>query len=570
VNQPSDLQPNKNDPSIKSQIVPPSDDFWHQQFVILKQDYTLLLDRLSLILQTNAALHVEIQTLKDEIARLKGTSPRPKLPPNCLEGKGSDSGGTKDGDITGRGKYPRKNKTGLNFQQIVRLKPDNLPKGAKYKDAHKYDVQDIVYHAFNTRYLIERWELPDGTFVHGELPSHVQGHYGAALRAHVLQLAHASRVTEELILEQLKSCKIAISAGQLSKMLTEGHEAFHIEKEEILKAALESGQIQTDDVGTRHKAKNCYTNVICSELFVNLSTTESKSRINFLTILSQGRHEYRFNRDALDYLKVHKGAEKLIQALSIRDGLVINTLEAEKAFLNEIGYLNATEMRLMIEAGLFASLIEHGVPRDLHIHSDDAGQFELFKNSLCWIHEERHYRKLVPAHPEIATEIEKVRDGIWHFYKDLKAYKETPTEQERIRLSQVFDDLFKPKQPSPYQVINNRLALTYAKRDRLLCVLDHPETPLHNNNSEIGGRGAKIKSKISGGTRTDQGRRAWDTFGSLNLTCRRLGISFYDFLMDRLLNLKKIASLGSIITEKIQPVASRNLVNDLAIELSAA
>ena len=548
-----------------------SDQFFilHQKYNLLHQEHSKVLNQLSLALQSMANQSLEIQVLKDEIARLKGTPPRPKLPPNRLEGQSNGSSG-KGSDKSGRGKHPRKNKVGLNFQRIVRLKPDNLPEGAKYKDASKYDVQDIIYQAFNTRYLLERWELPDGTFVHGKLPLHIQGHYGPALRAHVIQLAHSSRVPEELILEQLRSCKIAISAGQLSKMLTEEHDAFHVEKEEILKAALESGQIQTDDVGTRHKAKNCYTNVICGEFFVYLSTTDSKSRINFLTILAQGRNEYRFNHDSLDYLAVHKGVEKLIQRLSIRNGLVINTRDPEKAFFDELGYLNATEMRLMIEAGLFASLIEHGVPRDLHIHSDDAGQFELFKNSLCWIHEERHYRKLVPAHPEIAVEIEKVRDGIWQLYKDLKNYKEAPTELERIKISQSFEDLFRPKQPSLYQVINDRLALTYAKRDRLLVVLDRPTTPLHNNLSEIGGRGAKVKSKISGGTRSDLGRRAWDTFGSLNLTCRRLGISFYDFLMDRLLGLNKIARLGDVIGERIQSVVTRNAVNDLSIVLNIA
>jgi hypothetical protein len=119
------------------------------------------------------------------------------------------------------------------------------------------------------------------------------------------------------------------------------------------------------------------------------------------------------------------------------------------------------------------------------------------------------------------------------------------------------------------QIINDRLALTYAKRDRHL-VLDRPKTPLHNNLSEIGGRGAKVKSKISGGTRSDLGRCAWDTFGSLNLTCRRLGISFYDFLRDRLLGFNKIARLGDIITERIRSVVTRNAVNDLAIVLNIA
>jgi hypothetical protein len=349
---------------------------------------------------------------------------------------------------------------------------------------------------------------------------------------------------------QLHRYKIAISAGQLHAMLTEEHDDYHAEKSDILKAALESGKIQTDDVGTRHQGKNCYTNVICNEFVVYLTTTDSKSRINFLNILAQGRNEYRFNQDAHDYLAVHKGAEQLIQALRIRQDLVINTENPEKAFRDELGYLNPTEIRLMTEAGLFGSLIEHGVPRDLNIHSDDAGQFEVFKQSLCWIHEERHYRKLIPADPEMAVEIEKVQEDIWQLYKDLKVYKETPSEQERTRLSQAFDNLFKPEKSTPYQVLNDRLALTYAKRDRLLFVLEDPTTPLHNNLSETGGRGTKVKSKISGGTRSDEGRQAWDTFGSLNLTCRRLGICFYEYLMDRFLGLKKIFRLGDIIRDR--------------------
>jgi hypothetical protein len=335
-------------------------------------------------------------------------------------------------------------------------------------------------------------------------------------------------------------------------MLTENHDRYHAEKADLLKAGIESGQIQTDDVVTRHRSKNCYTNVLCNEYFVYLTTTDSKSRINFLTILAQGRNEYRFNQDACDYLTTHKDTEWLIHALEMRNDLVIHTEDPEKALLEEFGYLKPTAVRLLIEAGLFASLIEHGVPKDLNIHSDDAGQFEVFKQSLCWIHEERHYRKLIPSHPELAAEIEKVRAGMWQLYQDLKAYKKDPTELARRQVSEAFDALFKPKNPTPYHVLNARLSLTYAKKDRLLLVLERPTTPLHNNLSETGGRGAKVKSKISGGTRSDEGRQAWDTFGSLNLTCRRLGICFYEYLMDRFLNHTAIPKLGDIIRWRVK------------------
>lgn len=539
-----------------TQPIDSSADSWYQQFLFLQKDYVCLQNQLCIALQLISNQSVEIQTLKDEIARLKDVSPRPKLPPSRLEGSGKGSGGA-NGTGPTRGKYPRKNKNGLSFHNEQRLVPDNIPAGATFKGTRKYDVQNIVCHAYNTRYLIERWQLPDGTYIEGRLPPHVRGHYGAELRAHVLTLAYSCRVSEELILEQLHQYKIAISAGQLHAMLTEGHDDYHTEKEGLLKAALESGIIQTDDVGTRHQGKNCYTNVICNEFFVYLSTTDSKSRINFLKILAQGKNEYRFNQDAHDYLAVYKGAERLIQMLKSRKDLVIDTDDPEKTFIDELGYLSSVEVRLMTEAGLFASLIEHGVPRDLNIHSDDAGQFEIFKQSLCWIHEERHYRKLIPMHTEMAAEIEKIREGIWLLYKDLKVFKEAPSAEEGLRLAQVFDNLFNPKAPTPYQVLNDRLALTHAKRDRLLFVLEYPSTPLHNNLSEIGGRGAKVKSKISGGTRSDDGRRAWDTFGSLNLTCRRLGISFYDYLMDRFFCLGQISRLGDILRDRAKETKTR-------------
>jgi hypothetical protein len=167
----------------------------------------------------------------------------------------------------------------------------------------------------------------------------------------------------------------------------------------------------------------------------------------------------------------------------------------------------------------------------------------------------------------MAAVVEEIRDNIWQLYKDLKAYKEVPSEQESIRLSQAFDDLFNPEKLTPYPVLNNRLALTYVKRDRLLFVLDHPTTPLHNNLSETGGRGAKVKSKISGGTRSDDGRRAWDTFGSLNLTCRRLGICFYEYLMDRFLDLREISHLGDIVRDRIRTSNTQSSVITEAMKM---
>ena len=65
-------------------------------------------------------------------------------------------------------------------------------------------------------------------------------------------------------------------------------------------------------------------------------------------------------------------------------------------------------------------------------------------------------------------------------------------------------------------------------------MLDRPDVPLHTNGSERDLRPQVIKRRISGATRSDQGRDCRDAFLGLLLTCAKLGISFWDFLGHRL------------------------------------
>ena len=62
--------------------------------------------------------------------------------------------------------------------------------------------------------------------------------------------------------------------------------------------------------------------------------------------------------------------------------------------------------------------------------------------------------------------------------------------------------------------------------------------------------------KISGGTRSDEGRDARDTVTSLRKTCKKLKISFWQFVEDRLAKANLIRPLAEIIREKINAAAS--------------
>jgi hypothetical protein len=64
-------------------------------------------------------------------------------------------------------------------------------------------------------------------------------------------------------------------------------------------------------------------------------------------------------------------------------------------------------------------------------------------------------------------------------------------------------------------------------------VLERPEIPLHTNGSETDLRDFVKKRKVSGGTRSDEGRQCRDSFASLKKTCRKLTISFWQYLKDR-------------------------------------
>jgi hypothetical protein len=57
---------------------------------------------------------------------------------------------------------------------------------------------------------------------------------------------------------------------------------------------------------------------------------------------------------------------------------------------------------------------------------------------------------------------------------------------------------------------------------------------IYNDLSENDIREYVIKRKISGSTRSEEGRRCRDTSASLKKTCKKQRIAFWDYLLDRI------------------------------------
>ena len=81
-------------------------------------------------------------------------------------------------------------------------------------------------------------------------------------------------------------------------------------------------------------------------------------------------------------------------------------------------------------------------------------------------------------------------------------------------------------------MLDETIASTRKRKDRLLKVLIYPKLPLHNNGSEIALREGVIKRKISYGTRSDAGKAAWENQLTILDTCRKQGISYFKYILD--------------------------------------
>ena len=183
--------------------------------------------------------------------------------------------------------------------------------------------------------------------------------------------------------------------------------------------------------------------------------------------------------------------------------------------------------------------------------SDDAGQFNLLCHGLCWVHAERLIHKLIPLNDPHRVELHSVRGQIWDLYAELKDYKTQPSAVKKAELEARFEEIFTTQ--TSFATLNATLTRLHRNKAELLRVLERPEVPLHTNGSERDIREYVKKRKVSGGTRSELGRRCRDTFISLKKTCRKLGISFWKYLTDRLSGSHEIPPLPTIIRQQATP-----------------
>jgi len=319
----------------------------------------------------------------------------------------------------------------------------------------------------------------------------------------------------------------------------------------VYEAGLASSSYQhIDDTPTRVNGQNHSCHIVCNPLYTAYFTKPGKDRLSVLDVLRQGRKRaYLLNAEAMAHLASMPFSKATWKALAEWRS---ETVMEEEVFLHELDthlpiLNNQHRGAVLSAAAVAADHAERGVSIVQTLVCDDAPQFKWLTRwlALCWVHEGRHYKKLEPV---VALHQGLLKDFLtrfWTYYDQLLDYRQRPTATDAARLEAEFDVLFGTL--SGYAELDKRMATTRAHKDSLLLVLKFPELPLHNNPAELGARGRVRKRDVSFGPRTEEGRRAWDTFMTLAATTKKLKISFYKYLCDRILKKNAIPPLSKLI-----------------------
>ncbi len=387
------------------------------------------------------------------------------------------------------------------------------------------------------------------------MPLEVKGHFGDGIKHYITNQYHSNNVSFDKIHRDLLSMGIQISEGTINNIVMESLDKLEIEHDEMFEAGLKTAaDIRMDDTSGLHKGKNHSYLVIQNDFFTCFKSMNSKSRIDILRALQNNKEViYSFKDASLDYLESQNCKPELIALVTESLNKKWLSVESFKDFLSNRGINKHTtgknSLRLIEEAALLGGVIEKGLSPDTIILSDGAPQYtKMLTHALCWIHAERLIKRLVVS-SDHAEELEKVISEVWNFYKKLKAYKEKQNTQDQLALFLGFDEIFLQSVKNQDLLISLRKLYKY--KNQLLCVLEHSFVPLHNNSSENDIHSLVIKRKISGGTRSDRGRDARAIFIGIVKTCRKLGISSWDYIADRLSSIPKMPSLANIIYQKV-------------------
>jgi hypothetical protein len=515
-----------------------------------------LLNLLENVMADLRAAQAEIQRLRDEIARLKGEQGLPTIKPNTPQAPPKDHSSEQERHTPpGWAKGCKTDRIPIDREDVLAVDPSRLPPDAVFKGYADVVVQDVLFHTDNVLFHKEKFYSPSQhTTYLASLPEGYHGQFGPGVKSLVLALYYGAQMSEPKVAELLRNVGIQISAGQVSNLLIKDHTVFHEEKDALYQAGLASSPWQhLDDTSTRINGRNGYCHIVCNPLYTAYFTTEAKDRLTIIDVLTNHQpRRFLVNDEALGFLEAFGlSAVRRRQAGQLPGDVLMDDATLQALLEAHLPGLGPQQRKWILDATAVAAYhaaLEFPVVRLLVC--DDAPQFTLVTEELglCWVHDGRHYKKLMPYVPHHQALLEDFIERFWTYYAQLLAYRKEPTPEKAVRLDGEFEALFSTV--TGYNALDERIAKTRAKKSCLLMVLAHPEIPLHNNPAELGARARVRKRDVSFGPRTRDGAKAWDTFMTLVETATKLGVSFYHYMHDRVSGAFQMPSLADLIAQR--------------------
>jgi hypothetical protein len=310
-----------------------------------------------------------------------------------------------------------------------------------------------------------------------------------------------------------------------------------------------------DDTGARVNGVNYVNHILCNPFYTAYFTRKGKDRLTLLEIISRQPLAFLLNDQTIDLLNdlgLSAKQQQRLQPLVNNQPLSRDQIDQQLKQLFPDPTKQSTNRQRILEAAALTAFHQQGSSPFPILICDDAPQFKKLTDylGLCWIHEGRHYKKLKPLVNLHQQSIDRILDQFWDYYHELLDYKQSPSSEKAERLSAQFDTLFSRK--TDYGALDDRLALTLAKKEELLLVLQFPDIPLHNNPAELGAREQTRRRDINLQNKNEKGVEAKDTLMTITATARKLGVNLYGYIYDRVSRAFKLPSLASRIVQKSQ------------------